>query len=58
MRDTIEVSQRPTLLRLPEDDLLALRRLCQLTRVSQSSYLREAIHDVLDKYAVHLSDTP
>lgn len=50
MRDTVEVSQRPTLLRLPEPELLALRRLAAQTRVSQSSYLREALSDLIDKY--------
>ena len=50
MRDTIEVEQRATLLRIPEPDLLAVRRLAACTRVSQSSYLREAIGDLLDKY--------
>lgn len=51
MRDTVDVAQRATLIRLPEDDLRALRRLARATRVSQSSYLREAIGDLLDKYA-------
>ncbi len=50
MRDSIEVSQRATLLRLPEEDLATLRRLVLQTRVSQSDYLREAIDDLLEKY--------
>jgi Arc/MetJ-type ribon-helix-helix transcriptional regulator len=50
MLDTIDVTQRATLVRLPEDDLCALRRLVNATRVSQSSYLREAIGDLLQKY--------
>jgi len=50
VRSSIEVSQRATLVRLPEPQLRALRRLVHLTRVSQSSYLREAIGDLLTKY--------
>jgi len=51
VRDTIDVTSRATLLRLPEPDLLALRQLAQRTRVSQSHYLREAVGDLLEKYA-------
>lgn len=50
MRESIAVRQRPTLLRIPEPDLLAVRRLAERTRVPQSAYLREAIGDLLDKY--------
>jgi hypothetical protein len=59
VRDTIDVTRRATLLRLPETDLLALRQLAQRTRISQSHYLREAIGDLLDKYARYFSyDVP
>ncbi|MBN2361057.1 MAG: ribbon-helix-helix domain-containing protein [Deltaproteobacteria bacterium] len=50
MRDTVEVTRRATLLRLPEPDLMSLRALAQRTRISQSHYLREAIGDLLEKY--------
>ena len=50
MRESIAVRQRPTLLRIPETDLLAVRRLSERTRIPQSAYLREAIGDLLDKY--------
>ena len=49
MLDTIDVTQRATLVRLPEDDLCALRQLVHATQVSQSSYLREAIGDLLSR---------
>ncbi|MFH1810352.1 MAG: ribbon-helix-helix domain-containing protein [Pseudomonadota bacterium] len=50
MRESIAVRHRPTLLRIPEPDLLALRHLAERTRVPQSAYLREAIGDLLVKY--------
>ena len=51
MRDTILVRQRPTLLRFPEPDLRKLKLLSARTRISQSAYLREALDDLLQKYA-------
>lgn len=51
LRDTILVKQRPTLLRFPEPDLLKLKQLAERTRISQSAYLREALDDLLHKYA-------
>ena len=59
VRDTIDVTQRATLLRLPEPDLNALRLLAQRTRISQSHYLREAIGDLLEKYGSQfVNDVP
>jgi len=48
-------SQRLTsmLIRLPPDLADALRDLSKQTRVRQSDYLREAVRDLLTKYAQH-----
>lgn len=51
MQDTILVKQRATLLRFPEPELLKLKQLAAQTRISQSDYLREALDDLLQKYA-------
>ena len=52
MRETVEVRQRATLVRVPRDDYQALKRLCSTTRISQSTFNREALADLLEhKYA-------
>jgi Arc/MetJ-type ribon-helix-helix transcriptional regulator len=47
----------PMLIRLPPTLADRLRRLARTTRIRQSDYLREAVADLLDKYA-HVDGVP
>jgi hypothetical protein len=44
----------PMLVRLPPTLADRLRQLARTTRIRQSDYLREAVSDLLDKYAQHV----
>lgn len=47
----------PMLIRLPPSLAERLRQLARVTRIRQSDYLREAVADLLEKYAhVAMSD--
>ncbi len=48
----------PTNVLIPESHREALKRLAARTRISQSEYLREAVGDLLDKYADALDGAP
>ena len=53
--DTIPV---PTNVLIPERHREALKLLSAQTRISQSEYLREAVADLLDKYADKVETAP
>ena len=58
LRDAEAVSRlEPMLIRLPPTLADRLRQLARTTRIRQSDYLREAVADLLAKYA-HLPPPP